>query len=235
MPWGHHADSSANQPPAQLGATAKSDLGSMSPRAYRQTARAAAVEETRRRIVLAFSDYAQTRWLDDITLDEVAARAGVTVRTVIRQFGGKDGLVAAIPDPLSQTREVRDHMMCADVDAAIDVLLRHHEQRGDATLRALAQELRHPVLSASVASEHLAHVDAVKRLFSAWLTRLAPDRRQIVLDGLVIATDVYGWKRLRRDMGRTQGEARVVVTSMVKSILGQAPQGSEPRAACGHP
>jgi AcrR family transcriptional regulator len=205
----------------------------MSARAYRQTARAAAVGETRRRIVLAFSDYAQTRWLDDITLEEVAARAGVTVRTVIRQFGGKHGLVAAVPDPLSPTGDTCDNMSVTDVDSAIYAILTRHEERGDATLRALAQELRHPVLSASLAAEHLAHIAAVTRLFSPWLDQLAPDARQLALDGLVVATDVYAWKRLRRDMGRTQGETRAVVSGMVKSMIQQTPMVTTAVPECG--
>ncbi len=198
----------------------------MSARAYRQTARALAVGETRRRIVRALSDYAQTRWLDDITLDEVAARAGVTVRTVIRQFGGKEGLVAAIPDQLSLTGHSCSDVTATDVDAALDAILNRHEERGDAALRALAQELRHPVLSAPLASDRAAHMAKVAEIFSPWLARFAPDARQMVLDALVIATDVYAWKRLRRDMGRTQGETRAVVRGMVKSILEQIPRAS---------
>jgi AcrR family transcriptional regulator len=167
----------------------------------------------------AFSDYAETRWLDDITLDEVAARAGVTVRTVIRQFGGKEGLVAAIPDHLSQMENIGSDITATDIDTALDGILRRHEERGDVTLRALAQELRHPVLSATLASDRAAHIATVAEIFSPWLSRFAPDARQGVIDALVVATDVYAWKRLRRDMGRTEGETRAVLRGMVKSIL----------------
>ncbi len=194
-------------------------------RSYHQTARAEAVGDTRRRIVLAFSEYAQTRWLDDITLDEVAARAGVTVRTVIRQFGGKEGLVAAIPNNLRET-EAHAGMTVTDLDSALDEILKRHEERGDATLRALAQEIRHPILSTALASDRAAHLAMVAEIFSPWLARFSPDTRQTMIDALVIATDVYAWKRLRRDMGRTQGETRAVVRGLVNSILNQAPQAS---------
>jgi AcrR family transcriptional regulator len=198
----------------------------MNVRAYRQTARADAVIETRRRIVRAFSDYAQTRWFDDITLEEVASRAGVTVRTVIRQFGGKEGLVAAMSDRPNPPGNASVVTTALDIDMALDEILGFHEERGDATLRALAQELRRPVLSAALASDRAAHMAGVATTFSPWLARFAPHERQAVLDALIIATDVYAWKRLRRDMGRTQGETRAVVRAMVKSILEQTPQAS---------
>jgi AcrR family transcriptional regulator len=81
----------------------------MSPRNYDMTRRAAAVEETRRRIVDATlalhaeQGIAATRW------DEIAARAGVGVGTVYRHFPSLDELVPAcgavarrllaLPDP----------------------------------------------------------------------------------------------------------------------------------------
>jgi hypothetical protein len=43
---------------------------------YRQTARAAAAESLRQRIVAAFHDLLLSRWIDEITLDEVALSVG---------------------------------------------------------------------------------------------------------------------------------------------------------------
>ena len=65
-------------------------------RRYRQTARAASAQTLRQRIVLAFRDLLLARWIDEITLDEVAASAGTTRQSVIRLFGGKEGLIEAV-------------------------------------------------------------------------------------------------------------------------------------------
>jgi AcrR family transcriptional regulator len=65
-------------------------------RQYRQVARAQAATETARKAIDAFTVSAGERWFDDITLQEVATRAGVTVRSVIRRFGSKEGLVKAM-------------------------------------------------------------------------------------------------------------------------------------------
>ena len=65
-------------------------------RTYRQTARAKAAEETGIRIVEAFMARMEDCWFEEIRLEDVASDAGVTVQTVIRRFGGKDGLLEAI-------------------------------------------------------------------------------------------------------------------------------------------
>src|SRR2546423_2368540 len=62
-------------------------------RRYLQGARAEAAEATGRHIVEAFLAQLMTQWFDDITLDRVAEDARVTVQTVVRRFGGKEGLL----------------------------------------------------------------------------------------------------------------------------------------------
>src|SRR5690242_6403041 len=63
-------------------------------RRYSQGARAQSAEATGRRIVEAFLARLLKQWFDEITLDQVAADAGVTVQTVVRRFGGKEGLLS---------------------------------------------------------------------------------------------------------------------------------------------
>jgi len=54
----------------------------------------------RRRITGAMRELALTRGLHGVTMDEVAARAGVSKRTVYRYFGGKEEIVAAVLEDL---------------------------------------------------------------------------------------------------------------------------------------
>jgi AcrR family transcriptional regulator len=82
-----------------------------------------------------------------IPLDEVAWRAGVTVQTVIRRFGDKDGLFAAAWErEAERVREQRDQAPPGDVAAAVRVLAEHYEMFGDRVLRLLAEEDRVPRL-----------------------------------------------------------------------------------------
>ena len=61
-------------------------------------ARAQAVDATRRRIMDALIALAGERPFAEVTLDAVAERAGVSVQTVLRQFGSRDGLFAEAMD-----------------------------------------------------------------------------------------------------------------------------------------
>jgi AcrR family transcriptional regulator len=116
------------------------------PRIYRQTSRAEAAEETARQILASFSDCMRSQWFDEITLEGVAEKAGVSVRTVIRRFGGKEGLLEAFVDDFIPSIGVDRATTPGDVVAAIDRLVQVYETWGDSVIRNLAQEPRHPAL-----------------------------------------------------------------------------------------
>jgi AcrR family transcriptional regulator len=64
-------------------------------RTYTMTSRARGVAETRRRVLDATVDLHGERLAADISLDDIAERAGVSVQTVLRHFGSRSGLVEA--------------------------------------------------------------------------------------------------------------------------------------------
>ena len=65
-------------------------------RQYRMAARAVQVTATRERILVSALELFGTRLYDEVSLDEVAAAADTTVQTVIRHFGSKESLFAAM-------------------------------------------------------------------------------------------------------------------------------------------
>jgi AcrR family transcriptional regulator len=190
-------------------------------RPYRQTARAAAAELTRRRIAEAFVDCWREQWFDEITLEEVARRAGVSVRTVIRQFGAKEGLIAGFITYQSPGVEQRRTVSPGDIDQAIERLFENYEADGDATIRALAQEQRHPALRPLIDRGRAGHRAVAAANFAPWLEPLPEPKRRRALDALVIVTDIYTWKLLRRDMGRTEPEARSTMRGLVQAVLAE--------------
>ena len=68
----------------------------MSPRRYTMGARAAAVADTRHRVVAAAREVLVEGDVRRLTMDEVARRADVARATVYHQFGSKLGLVEAV-------------------------------------------------------------------------------------------------------------------------------------------
>ncbi|MFL5885485.1 MAG: helix-turn-helix domain-containing protein, partial [Thermoleophilaceae bacterium] len=61
-------------------------------RPYRMTARAEAAAATGERILEAAAELFHARPFDEVTLEDVARRAGVSSQTVIRRYGSKEGL-----------------------------------------------------------------------------------------------------------------------------------------------
>lgn len=187
-------------------------------RTYTMTTRAEAAEATRRRIVEAAVALASERPFAEITLDAVAERAGVSVKTVLRQCGSKDGLITAAMD--SAMREVEDERRTppGDVEAAVRSVVDHYERRGRTALLMLAQE-DHDDLARKA-------TDRGKDMHRAWVRdAFSPATEdESLLDLLVVATDVYAWKLLRLDRGHTRAVTERRMHDLVDALLRTSPQ-----------
>jgi AcrR family transcriptional regulator len=188
-------------------------------RAYRQAARAQAVEANGQRIVDAFLARLMTQWFDEITLDRVAADAGVTVQTVVRRFGGKEGLLARAVAVLTAQINARRSAPTGDVDRSVGNLIEDYEHTGDAVIRLLALEPRQPALEPVIALGRAEHRRWVAAVFAQTLGAIRGAARQRALDALVVATDVYVWKLLRRDMGRSAAATAATVRQLVAAAM----------------
>jgi len=190
-------------------------------RRYSQLARAQSTEATGRHIVEAFLARLMTQWFDQITLDRVAQDAGVTVQTVVRRFGGKDGLLAEAVKILAvQIRAQRGNPQ-GDIAGIVASLFGDYENTGDAVIRLLALGPRHPALQAVLEFGRAEHRGWVATALSQPLSRLDSARRTRALDALVIVTDVYTWKLLRRDMARSETAAQAIMRSLILAALAE--------------
>jgi AcrR family transcriptional regulator len=192
-------------------------------RPYHQRARAVATEATARRILEVFGAFMRETWFDEITLEDVARQAGVTVRTVIRRFGGKEGLLEAFVDDFVPSVRISREARPGDVAGAIAQVAAIYEEWGDSVIRNLAQEERHPALGRLLDLGRENHRAITAQVFSPWLDRLAVPDRTATLDALVLATDVYAWKLVRRDMGRTPEDTACLMRRLVDAVLAQVP------------
>ena len=189
-------------------------------RPYRQTARAAAAENLRQRVVAAFHDLLLKRWIDEIKLNDVAASAGTTRQTVIRLFGGKDGLLQAVMGPI-RTEAVPRISLPDDVSgrAALKALIAHYEAVGDMVIRFLAQEERHEALRPLLMQGRREHRAWVAQRFGSTQGRMNDLERNRQITRLVVATDIYTWKLLRRDFGKTQSEVLHLMAGIINKEL----------------
>jgi AcrR family transcriptional regulator len=191
-------------------------------RPYRQTARATAAEGLRQRVVAAFHDLLLSRWIDEITLDEVAVSAGTTRQTVIRLFGGKDGLLERVTDIISARVEPRISLSRdVSLQAAIEALITDYEAVGDMVVRFLAQEERHPALRPLLAKGRREHRAWVAERFGSTQNGLNAREREQQITRLIVATDIYTWKLLRRDFGKSQREVVRLMVGMINKETGE--------------
>lgn len=190
------------------------------PRGYRMAGRAASAAATGERILDAAVEVFWERPSDQISLDEVARRAGVSVQTVIRRFGGKDGLfAAALARESAAIREQRDQAPAGDVAASVRVLIDHYEAFGDRLLKMLAERELTPALGPIVDAGRHAHRRWCARVFDATLTARRGVERQRRAAQLVTVCDVYTWKLLRHDAGLNRRQTELAIIELLTPLL----------------
>jgi AcrR family transcriptional regulator len=201
------------------------DMKELSPtRGYRMAARAEAAARTADGILAATAQLWRERPMDEITLAAIAERAGVSVRTVIRRFGSRNGVIAAgIEADASGIVAERDQALAGDVEGALAILLTHYERDGDAVVRTLALEETVPEAKAIADAGRAGHRAWCARIFAPRLPPPAHEAYGTRLDAVVAATDLYVWKLLRRDLGRSPEETTKVIRTLVDGLLSPSP------------
>jgi AcrR family transcriptional regulator len=188
-------------------------------RSYTMTARAKSAEETRVRILQAAFDLQSRRLAAEIGLEAVAAEAGVSVQTILRRFGSRAGLFDATVEFANARVADERRAPVGDVAAALKVLLDHYEKRGDMALMMLAQETTRDHLRQLADAGKDMHRRWVEEVFVPDLEGLSAARREELLDLLVVATDVYTWKLLRRDRGHSRAMTEHRMNTLVSAVL----------------
>jgi AcrR family transcriptional regulator len=191
-------------------------------RPYVMTARAEAVAQTRERILRAALERTSRLPLSAVSLADIAADAGVSVQTVLRQFGSRDGLIDAGVELAAREVAEERHVPRDDLPGAISVLLDHYEKRGDTAILLLGQETTDPQAARITANGRAMHRTWVEEVFARWLDALTGPHREVMIDMLVIATDAYTWKILRRDRGLSRKVVERRMLRLVEVVLGDA-------------
>lgn len=183
-------------------------------------ARAAAAERTAERVLDATIELYTERFFDEVSLDDIAVRAGVTVQTVVRRFGGKDGLLEAAAERVDQEVEVpRAEVPEGDVRAATAQVVADYERHGDVIMHWLAQERRVPFVERVVERGRREHEAWVDRVFATALaTRTGRDRRRLRAQ-LIAVFDVYTWQLLRRQARLGRAEAERAISELAAGLL----------------
>ena len=194
----------------------------MKVRPYLMTTRAEQVAQTREAIIGAAVSLAGEVTLSRITLQSIAERAGVSVQTVLRQFGTRDALFDAaiehvLPEVLAERPTDPD-----DIPASIDALIAHYELRGDSTLLLLGQESWDPIAKRATDVGKAGHRTWVTATWRHALGAAPEAERETITDLLALATDLYAWKLWRRDRRLTRRETTDRMLRLTASVIAGA-------------
>ena len=181
-----------------------------------------ASDETERQILDAVAEIIATEDFDAVSMRRVAAKAKVSLSTVVRHFGTKDALLAALVGQGGEDEErdaLRRSMEPGDVAAAVRVVVRDYEEAGDQLMHMLAQEHRFPALSELLDLGRRGHRTWVRWAFSPQLAGRGTAGRTRLEDLLVVATDVYTWKLLRIDRRLGARATESAMTELCEAVV----------------
>ncbi len=191
-------------------------------RPYKMQARAAATEATREKILKAAEAAFDELQIDEITLAWVAKHAGVSVQTVIRHFGTKEGLFMASAQYVgAKMVGDRDVEPGGDVEEIVGILIDHYERFGGRILRMLSQEERVPDLKLLTDAGRAYHLGWCKQAFYPALKGLRGARRERRAAQLAAVTDIYVWKILRSDRGLSLAQTKLAICELLEPLTGR--------------
>lgn len=215
-------------------------------RPYRQVARARAQEERRWQILRAAWELFGERRYDDVTVADIADRAGVGERTIYRLVGPKETLLdawvetaeshRAVPgdgeDTGSVPTEVRvgwqrwmdktgRPLQPGDLEGFVRGLVSFYEEWGDTMLNLLRQETDVPQFAALLAYGRRRHRENVDHFLGRLAGAGETGRRRRAL--LYALTDVYTWKLLRSDHGLSPPDTERALLEALEDLDGRAP------------
>ena len=139
--------------------------------------------------------------------------------TVLRHFGSKEGILEGVRNKMEREIDERRVAPSGDIVAIVDGIVNDYETSGDMILKVLALEDRLPALKDLADYGRAQHRQWLTQSFSPQLAGRKPAEVEWMVDGLMGALDVYVWKVLRKDRGRSPPETARIMRSLVNGIL----------------
>jgi len=189
-------------------------------RKYQMTSRAQSAENTSADIIRVLGELWIEHSIHDITLDMIAAKAGITVRTILRKFGSKEGLFeAALKTDAGGLHAIKDQAETGNIERAASLLMQEYEVTGMAGIRTLAIENELPIAAKILKKGREMHMKWCERVFSPYLPKSDHKKYKIMLGAFYSVTDVYKWKLLRKDLGYSKEETETIFINILKGLV----------------
>jgi len=189
-------------------------------RTYKGTVQAEIAALTEQRIIEAGLALFDEQWSDQITLEQLAQRAGVTVQTILRRFGSKERLANVVSqEAFRRAMQQRIDPPVGDLTTIVHGLIIYYESGGERMLRGLVQEARQPHLHTIIDVARASHREWLERAFKTYLERHDETTQARLLAQLYTLTSVYTWHQLRHESGLNQEETTHALYEMIEKLL----------------
>jgi AcrR family transcriptional regulator len=187
----------------------------MEGRRYEQTNRAQAVTERRESILRAAIQRFMTTPYDDVTLELVAVAAGVSLKTVTRQFRSKEELFLAAAELHAHSEDNARTVAPGDVRGAVSILADRYELLVEPFVQLLRLEGRIPAVATMIDKGRGEHRRWLEATFTKWLGV----RRRERVAALFAATEIYNWRNLRTHLGLSRRAAEAVLLETIEALI----------------
>jgi AcrR family transcriptional regulator len=183
-------------------------------------ARAQAQQRTRDALTAAAqSEFFAGRW-EEVSLDAIAAGAGVTKQTLLRHFGSKDGLLEwALERGCDEIREQRFNAPTGDVAGAVENLLEHYETWGERAIRIAAVDGLGGVAGGLGRRARQLHYDWVDHAFGSLLEGPSAKDRGRRRAALIALCDAHTWWLLSHDLELPPAEVRATLINAIQRLI----------------
>lgn len=188
-------------------------------RPYTQGARAAAAAARRERILSATVELLGVHRYDEITLEAIAERAGVSLATLTRQFSSKAELLIESTRWWTSREEAIREVVPSDVDGVVAVLARRYEAIAVDHRRNIDLEQRYPEMVEGYQLARKSHLDWLATAFARWLPPGGPVRQRRLM-ALFGATEIYLWWSWRHRLGQSPEEAADALREILGALVG---------------
>lgn len=189
-------------------------------RSYTMSIRAERMAANERSIIVAIVELWMELPYHEITLDRVAERAGVTVRTILRKYGSKEGLIeACLENEEVSVDSGRIAPAPGNIRAILDILCAEYEAMYPAVMRTIAAVEQFPAADKILERGRNYHREWCALAFSPFLASPGTEAFEAKLTAFITATEIYLWKLLRKDMGKSVEEAKEVLRLLVEGII----------------
>jgi AcrR family transcriptional regulator len=189
-------------------------------RNYNNKRRALGAAETTGKIIRAFGELWKDNPVHEITLENIAEKSGVTIRTILRKFGSRDGLIQACLDhDVHFIIEERRKAPVGDIDGITRALLSNYEEMGEAGIRTIYMENEFKEARDIGIKGRKEHRKWCAEVFAPYLPDPGQDDYEIKLTAFITSTEIYLWKLLRKDLGYDQEKTFQVFKMLLEGLV----------------